>query len=111
MARGWRIIARDVAQTAGFWVVLGLMTYLGMSALSKIEATRTRLFLVVVVLSVAFSAASLLAHLLRDCPPTEIQPNGEPTEICPRWYSHSSEPIVSRRSDRVPYSYVVLPRR
>ena len=108
MARGGGNIAREAAQTAGFWLLMGLITYLGMSAVVKIEAIR--LFLVVVVFSVAFGAASLVARLLQDYVPTDTQPNDEPTEIWPRWYSQSSEPIVYRRSDHMPYSYVVLPR-
>ena len=36
-----------------------------MNAVIKVEATRTRLFLVVVVIGVAFLAASLLEQLLR----------------------------------------------
>jgi hypothetical protein len=89
---------------------MGLITYLGMSAVVTIEATGTRLFLAVVVLGVAFGAASLVERLLRDYLPTHAQSNDEPIEIWPRWYSQFSEPLVYRRSDRVPYSYVVLPR-
>jgi hypothetical protein len=74
-----------------------------MKAIVKIEATQTRLFLVCVVFGVAFSAAVLLDHLLRDRVPTY-------TQIWPRWYSQLSEPIVYRQPERVPYSYVVLPR-
>ena len=110
VARGWGNIARKAAGPAGYWLVLGLITFLGLNAVIKIEATGTRLFLVVVIFGVAFGAASLLEHLLRDRVPTDIQPNGDPTDIWPRWYSQSSEPIVYRRSDHVPYSYVVLPR-
>ena len=47
-------------QTAGFWLLLGLITYLGMSAVVKIEATGIRLFLAVAVLGVAFGAVSVL---------------------------------------------------
>ena len=86
------------------------MTFVGMSAVVKIEATRTRLVLVVVVFLVAFGTASLLEHLLREYVPTDVQPNGDPTDIWPRWYSPRDEPIVYRRSDHMPYSYVVLPR-
>jgi hypothetical protein len=106
VARRWGNIARKAAGPTGYWLVLGLITFLGVNAVIKIEATETRLFLVVVVFGVAFGAASLVEHLLR---PTDMQPNGEPTDIWPRWYSQFSEPIVYRRSDRVPYSYVVLP--
>jgi len=110
VARGWGNIARKAAGPAGYWLVLGLSTFLGMNAVIKIEPTGTRLVLVVVVFGVAFGAASLVEHLLRDYVPTDIQPNGEPTDIWPRWYSQHSEPLVYRRSDHVPYSYVVLPR-
>jgi hypothetical protein len=81
-----------------------------MNEVIKIEATRTRLFLVVVVLVVALGAASLVEHLLRDYVPTDMSPNGEQTDVWPRWYSQFSEPIVYRSSDGAPYSYVVLPR-
>jgi len=43
-------IARRAATPAGYWLVLGLITLLGMNAAIKVEATRTRLFLVVVVI-------------------------------------------------------------
>jgi hypothetical protein len=81
-----------------------------MKIVIKIEATQTRLFLVGVIFAVAFGAAALLDHLLRDQVSTDTQPNGEPTEIWPRWHSQFSEPMVYRQSERVPYSYVVLPR-
>ena len=110
MPRGWRIIARKAAGTAGYWLLMGIITYLGMSAVVKIEATGTRLLLAVLVFGVAFGAASLLERILRDNVPTDIQPKGEPTEIWPPWYSQFSEPMVCCRSDHVPYSYVVLPR-
>jgi hypothetical protein len=93
--------------TAGFWLVLGLITYLGMNAVIKIEATGTRLFLVVVVFGVAFGAASLLEHLLRVVP-IDIQPNGGPTESWPPWLLTWQAPIVLR--DRDSYSYIVLPQ-
>jgi hypothetical protein len=66
MARGWGNIARKAAGPAGYWLVLGLITFLGMTAVIKIEGTGTRLFLVVIVFGVAFGAASLLEQLLRD---------------------------------------------
>jgi hypothetical protein len=94
----------------GYWLVLGLITFLGLNAVIKIEATGTRLFLVVMVIGLALGAASFVEHLLRDYVPIEVQPNGEPTDIWPRWYSQLSDPIVYRQSDRAPYSYVVLPR-
>jgi hypothetical protein len=110
MARGWETIVREAARTVGFLASFGLIAYLGMNTVIKIEATRTRLFLVVVVFGVAFGAASLLDYLLRDRVPTDTQPNRKPAEIWQRWYSHLSEPIVYCRSDHLPYSYVVLPR-
>ena len=79
-----------------------------MIAAIRIEATRTRLFLVVVVFSVAYSAASLLERLLWDYVLTDIQPDGEPTESWPQWLLTSLAPIVLR--DRISYSYVVLPQ-
>jgi hypothetical protein len=110
VVRGWGNIARDAAQTAGFWLLMGLITYLGMSVVVKIEATWTRLLLVVVVFGAAFCAASLVAYLLRDRMPKDTHPNGQRTEIWPEWFSRSSEPTVYRRSDHMQYSYVVLPR-
>jgi len=109
MAR-WGKILREAGRTVGFLASFGLIAYLGMSTVIEVEATRIRLFLVVVVFGVAFGAASLLDHILRDRAPTDTQPNGEPTKIWPRWYSQVGKPMVCRRSDRKPYSYVVLPR-
>jgi hypothetical protein len=102
--------ARKASAPVAYWLVLGLITFLGLNAVIKIEGTTTRLALVVVVISVALGTASFVERLLRDHTPTDVQPNGEPTDVWPRWYSEFSEPIVYRRSDRVPYSYVVLPR-
>jgi type IV secretory pathway VirB2 component (pilin) len=65
VARRWGNIAREVAGPTGYWLVLVLITFLGMNAVIRIEATETRLFLVVVVFGVAFGAASLVEHLLR----------------------------------------------
>ena len=108
MARGWRNIAREAARTVSFWLPFSLITYLGMIAAIRIEATRTRLFLVVVVFSVAYGAASLLERLLWDFVLTDIQPDGEPTENWPQWLLTSLAPIVLR--DRISYSYAVLPQ-
>ena len=58
-----------------YWLVLSLITFLGMSAVIQIEATRARLSLVVVVIGVTFSAACFVERLLRDYVRTE--PNGE----------------------------------
>jgi hypothetical protein len=65
-----------------------------MSAAIKIEATRMRLFLVVVVVGVAFSAACFLERLLRDYMPTDIQPNGEPNDVTGslrKWLNRNKE--------------------
>jgi hypothetical protein len=101
-ARGWENITRDAAQTAGFWLVTGLITYLGINAVVRIEATGTRLVLAIAVFGVAFAAVSLLERRLR---------HGEPAdEGWPRWYSQFNGPTVYRSSDGAAYSYVVLPR-
>ena len=63
MARGWKIIAREAARTACTVASFGLVAYLGMNTIIKIEATRTRLFLVAAVFGVAFGAAYLSDHL------------------------------------------------
>jgi hypothetical protein len=104
--RGWGTSARRTVGEVAYWLILGLITFVGMNSVINIKATRTRLFFVVVVIGVAFGVASLVEHLLRDDVPTD----GEPTDVWHRWYSQFSEPIVYRRSDRAPYSYVVLPR-
>lgn len=101
MARGWRNI-RDATQTLGFWLLMGLITYLGMSAVVKIEATGTRLFLAIAVFGVAFGAVSLLERQLRQREPAD--------EGWPRWYSQFNSPTLYRSSDGAAYSYVVLPR-
>jgi hypothetical protein len=65
-----------------------------MSAVIEIEATRTRLSLVVVVVGVAFSAACFLERLLRDYVRTDIRPNGEPSDIAgglPQWLGRSKQ--------------------
>jgi hypothetical protein len=81
VARPWRTIARKATPTACYWLVLSLLTFLGMSAAVKIEATATRLFLVVVVVGVAFSAACFLERLLRDYMQTDIQPSSETSDL------------------------------
>ena len=110
MARRWVSFAREAARTAAYFVLFGFIAYFGMKVVIKIEATQTRLFLVCVVFGVAFSATVLLDYLWRDRVPADTQPNCESKEIWPRWHSQFSEPIVNRHSERVPYSYVVLPR-
>jgi hypothetical protein len=62
----WRTVARKATPKAFYGLVLSLITFLGMTAVIEIEATRTRLFLVVAVVGVAFSAACFLERLLRD---------------------------------------------
>jgi hypothetical protein len=104
VARRWGSTARDAMRTAAILAAFGLIAYLGIKAAIKIEATKTRLFLVCVVFGVAFGTALLLDYLLRDRAPTQILANGEATEIWPRWHSQFSEPIVYRQSDRVPYA-------
>jgi hypothetical protein len=78
---------------------LGLIVFVGISLVIKIEATKTRLVLVVVVLLVAFGAASLVERLL-----------SQSDEDWPRWHSQINNPTLYRSSDDAPYSYVVLPR-
>jgi hypothetical protein len=84
----WRTVARKATPAALYWFVLGLVTLLGLSAVIKIEATRARLSLLVVVVGVAFSAACFLERLLQDYMRTDIQPNGEPSDVTrslPKW--------------------------
>jgi hypothetical protein len=73
-----------------------------MNAVIKIEATRPRLSLVVVVFGVAFSAAYFLERLLRDYMRAEIQPNGDPSDIAgslPKWLCHNKQCLEAK--DRV----------
>jgi len=107
VARRWVTFAREAARTAAYLALFGLITYFGMKAVVKTEATETRLLLVGLVFAVAFGAAALLDHLLRDRVSTDTTPNGEPWT---RWHSHLSEPTLYRQSDPAPYSYVVLPQ-
>ena len=88
MARAWRTVARKATPAALYWLVLSLITFLGISAVVRIEATRTRLSLVVAVVGVAFSAACFLERLLRDYMRTGIQPNVESNDVTgslPKW--------------------------
>ena len=55
---------QDAAQTTGFWLLLGLITYIGMSAVIKIETTGIRLLLAVAVFGVAFGGVSALERRL-----------------------------------------------
>ena len=88
MAGAWRTVARKAMPAALYWFVLNLVTFLGLSAVIKIEATRARLSLLVVVVGVAFSAACFLERLLRDYMRTDMQPNGEQSDVTgslPKW--------------------------
>ena len=66
MAGAWRTVAQKATPPALYWLVLSLITFLGISTVIKIEATGTRLSLIVVVVGVAFNAACFLERLLRD---------------------------------------------
>jgi hypothetical protein len=70
-----------------------------MSAVIRIEATRTRLFLVVVVVSVAFGAACFLERLLRDYLQTDIQPKSEPSDVTsslPKWLNRNKDHFAAK---------------
>ena len=92
-------VARTVMPTALYWLVLSLITFLGMSEVIKIEATRTRLSLVVVVVGVAFSTACFLERLLRDYVRTDVQSNSEPSDVTgslPKWLSRNKEHLGAK---------------
>ena len=94
VAGAWRTVVRQATPTAFYWLVLSLITFLGMSEVIKIEATRTRLSLVVVVVGVAFSAACFLERLLRNYVRTDVPPNPEPSDVTgslPKWLNHNKE--------------------
>lgn len=95
----WRAVARTVTPPALYWLVLSLVTFLGMSEAIKVEATRARLFLVVAVVGVAFSAACLLERLLRDYLRVDAQPNAEPSEVTgslPKWLSRNKDHLGAK---------------
>jgi hypothetical protein len=99
VAGAWRTVAQKATPPALYWLVLSLITFLGMSEVIKIEATRTRLSLVVVVVGVAFSAACFLERLLRDYMRTDIQPNGEPSDVTvslPQWLKRNKERLGAK---------------
>jgi hypothetical protein len=84
----WRKVLRKATPSALYWLVLSLITFFGMNAVIKIEATRTRLSLVVVVVGVAFNAAYFLERLLRDYAWIDAQPNvgsSDVTDGLPKW--------------------------
>jgi hypothetical protein len=88
VAGAWRTVARKATPAALYWFVLSLVTFLGLSAVIRIEATRARLSLLVVVVGVGFSAACFLERLLRDYMRTDMQPNGEQSDVpgsLPKW--------------------------
>jgi len=66
VAGAWRTVAQKATPPALYWLVLSLITFLGISTVIKIEATGTRPSLIVVVVGVAFNAACFLERLLRD---------------------------------------------
>ncbi len=103
MAGAWRTVAQKATPPALYWLVLSLITFLGMSPVIKIEATRTRLSLVIVVVGVAFSAACFLERLLRDYMRTDRQPKGEPnvTGSLPKWLSRNKEHLGARHRGKV----------
>jgi hypothetical protein len=99
VARALRTVARKATPAALYWLALSLVTFLGISAVIQIEATRARLFLVVVVVGVAFSAACFLERLLRDYMRTDIQPNGEPSDVTgslPKWLNRNKEHLGAK---------------
>ena len=94
MPFAFQTIARSATPPALYWLVLTLITFLGMNAVIRIEATRARLSFVVVVFGVAFSAAYFLECLLRDYMRTEIQPNGDRNDIAgslPKWLCRNKQ--------------------
>ena len=105
MAGAWRTVIRGATPTALYWLVLSLVTFLGMSAVIKIEATRTRLSLVVLVVGVAVSTAYFLERLLRDYVRTDIRPNGELSDArlrgvitgsLPKWLCRNEEHLGAK---------------
>jgi hypothetical protein len=87
-----RTVARTATPTALYWLVLSLITFVGMSAVIRIEATRTRLSLIAVVVGVAFSTACFLERLLRDYVRIDVQPNGEPSDgSLPEWLCRNKQ--------------------
>lgn len=95
----WRTVARTVTPPALYWLVLGLITFLGMSEVIKVEATRTRLSLVLVVVGAGFSAACLVERLLRDYLRTDVQSNAELSDVTgslPKWLNRNKEHLGAK---------------
>ena len=108
MARAWRTVAQKATPAALYWLVLSLITFLGISAVVKIEATRTRLSLVVAVVGVAFGAACFLERLLRDYVRTDVQSSDELSDArlrgvitgsLPKWLCRNKEHKGQRRAE------------
>jgi hypothetical protein len=77
-----------------YWLVLSLITFVGISEVIKIEATRTRLPLVVVVVGVAFGSACFLERLLRGYVRTDEAPSPELSDATgglPKWLNRNKE--------------------
>jgi hypothetical protein len=95
----WRTVAQTVTPPALYWLVLGLITFLGMREVIKVEATRTRLSLVLVVVGAAFSAACLMERLLRDYLRTDVQSNAELSDVTgslPKWLNRNKEHLGAK---------------
>ena len=95
----WRTVAQTVTPPALYWLVLGLITFLGMSEVIKVEATRTRLSLVLVAVGAAFSAACLVERLLRDYLRTDVQSNAELNDVTgslPKWLNRNKEHLGAK---------------
>jgi hypothetical protein len=95
----WRTVAQTVTPPALYWLVLGLITFLGMREVIKVEATRTRLSLVLVVVGAAFSAACLVERLLRDYLRTDVQSNAELSDVTgslPKWLNRNKEHLGAK---------------
>src|SRR5262249_39600200 len=71
-----------------YWVVFNLVTFLGLSAVIKNESPQARPFLLLVGVGVAFCAACFLERVLRAYMRTDMQPNGEQSDVTgslPKW--------------------------
>jgi len=105
VAGACRTVARKATPIATYWLVLSLITLVGISAVIRIEATGTRLSLVVVVVGVAFGAAYFLERLLRDYMLTDTQPIGEASDVrvrgvmidsLPKWLCRNTEHLGAK---------------
>ena len=92
VVKAWRTVARKAAPPAFYWLALSLIAFLGMREVVKIEATRTRLLLVVVVVGVAFCTACFLERLLRHYLLIDKEPKIEPRDVSgslPQWLNRN----------------------